>query len=134
MTAAAQRLLVVDDDPVARLVLTRILTRLGHPTFTAATVAGGVDLAVRARPDVVFSDFGLPDGTGDDLLAAVRLCGLDVPVVLVTGVAGLEQTRARTASGLPTGLHALAATLLKPLDTRAVSACLAQVLEPAAAR
>lgn len=128
MSDGSHRLLVVDDDPVARLVLARILTRLGHQVFSAADVAGGVDLALSVRPDLVFSDFDMPDGTGDDLLFAVRQCGLTMPVVLVTGVDGLEQSRARFGSGLVTDLPTLAATMTKPVDSRAVSACLAGLL------
>ena len=128
MTAGPLRLLVVDDDPVARLVLSRILARLGHQTYTASNVAGGVDVALQAQPDLVFSDFDMPDGTGDDLLTTVRQCGLMMPVVLVTGVAGLEQTRSRFGSGLVAELPTLAATLTKPVDSRAVSVCLTSVL------
>lgn len=123
------RFLIVDDDLVSRLVLSRILTRLGHQVFTASEVVGGVDLALRVRPDLVFSDFQLPDGTGDDLLLAVRQCALTMPVVLVTGVAGLEQSRARLGSGLMADLPALAATLTKPVDSRAISGCVTQLLE-----
>ena len=35
--------------------------------------------------DVLLADYRLPDGTGLDLLDAVKTRGLEVPVVLVTG-------------------------------------------------
>ena len=133
MSHATRRLLVVDDDPVSRLVLSRILTRLGHSVHAAADVGSGLTSATTLLPDLVFSDFQLPDGTGDDLLSAIRRAGLVMPFVLVTGLAELEQsrtTRRSEAGDQPT----VAATLTKPVDSRAVSACLRSVLDPARAR
>ena len=73
MTRRSLRLLVVDDDPVARLVLSRMLTRLGHQTDTPRPTSPPVwTSAVTAPPDLVFSDFSCPTAPADDLLAAIR--------------------------------------------------------------
>lgn len=134
MTPAHLRLLVVDDDPVARLVLSRILTRLGHQTDTAVDVASGLDLAVTAPPDLVFSDLQLPDGTADDLLAAMRRSALATPLVVVTGVAEMEQFRAGHSPATRLDHPARSMTLMKPVDSRSVSACISTVLEGFPAR
>ncbi len=134
MTGVTHRLVVVDDDPVARLVLSRILTRLGHEVQVAPDVAGGLAVAVAWVPDLVFSDFELPDGTGDELLLGIRRAGLSMPFVLVTGIAELDASRSIPGAD-PTGHQpTAAATLTKPLDSRAVSACLRTVLDHSATR
>ncbi len=134
MTGPARRLLVVDDDPVARLVLSRILSRLGHEVYVAADVGAGLATAVAEVPELVFSDFELPDGTGDDLLRGIREAGLTMPFVLVTGVVEIEESRS-TPGADPTGQQpTVAATLTKPVDSRAVSACLLAALDPSPTR
>lgn len=62
-----------------------------------------------ATPDVVLADERMPGKSGTELLRDLRAAGVDVPVVLITGV----------ASGLDTGeLDALGNTLVleKPFD------------------
>ncbi len=128
MTSASARLLVVDDDAVSRLVLARILSRLGHEVDLATDVASGVAAAAATSPDLVFADFRMPDGTGEDLLVALRRLALTMPVVYVTGVA--EREHPHDAVGLLPASHPVAAaTLSKPVDSRAVSACVASILE-----
>ncbi len=85
MTVA--RLLVVDDDPVSRLILRSMLERLGH----IVTEADGVDAALELlstmaptdRPELIICDYVMPERDGLDLLEA-RPLG-DVPFVLLTG-------------------------------------------------
>ena len=64
---------------------------------TAATIADAMVL-IEGRPDVVITDFELPDGTGASLIAAVRERGIEVPFILVTGDTGDSTRRAISAS------------------------------------
>lgn len=123
----SHRVVVVDDDAVARLVLSRVLRRLGHEVHDAQNVAGGLATVAETMPDLVLSDFFLPDGTGDDLLAAIRSAGLGMPFVLVTGVAELALSRSLQGDS-----PQVAATLTKPVDSRAVANCLSAVLDSVA--
>ncbi len=67
------RILVIDDDPDTLNVLRPLLAREGHHVLTSKSVAGGVALArAESRIDLLISDIALPDGSGCDLMAAVK--------------------------------------------------------------
>ncbi len=70
--AHALRLLVVEDHEATLQVLTRLLTRAGHKVVAAASVAAALEAAAQAKFDLVLSDLGLPDGTGNFLMEKLR--------------------------------------------------------------
>src|SRR3989442_9729895 len=84
------RVLYVDGDPTDQELTHRHLVR--HAPHIKLTVVGTVAEAVErvtiGDMDVMLADYRLPDGTGLDLLDAVKSRGLEVPVVLVTGSGG----------------------------------------------
>lgn len=85
--------LLVDDHDLIRQGLARAFER--HDDFTvlgeAGTVAEGKRLAHSLRPSVVVTDVRLPDGTGLDLVRALRATGEAVGIVVLTMYAGDEQ-------------------------------------------
>ncbi len=87
MSAPPLRLLLVEDDPLDRDIVQRLLERAG--VAFELDHAGDVATAARAfeRPhDCALIDLELPDGTGFELLRTVRERGLDAtPVVILTG-------------------------------------------------
>ena len=95
-TASPPRVLVVDDEPIVRDVLTRYLT---HEGFEVAAAADGHE-ALRAieegSPNVIVLDLMLPKLSGLELLRLVRLEST-VPVIILSAkvserdrIAGLE--------------------------------------------
>lgn len=68
------RIIIVDDDPDARLLLRIHLGRLGRYEVVgeAADVPAAMDLAHRTTPDVVVLDELLPGGPGHDAIPALR--------------------------------------------------------------
>ncbi len=68
---APQRILLVEDDPVALRTLARLLTVGGHAVTPAASAGATLDAARRDEPpfDLLISDIGLPDLSGWDLIA-----------------------------------------------------------------
>ena len=77
-------LLIAEDDPPLRDVLTRSLRAEG---FTASAVATGRELLEQALadlPDALVIDIGLPDADGRDLCQALRAQGLHAPVLFLT--------------------------------------------------
>jgi putative two-component system response regulator len=80
------RVLVVDDDPRVREMLSRLLRSQGYHV----SEAGGVDegLAILARDgevELVMSDLHMPGRDGVELLRAVRELHPDTAVVMLTG-------------------------------------------------
>ncbi|MEO7599431.1 MAG: CheR family methyltransferase, partial [Opitutus sp.] len=68
----AQRLLLVEDHESTLETLARLLRRDGHFVVTATTVALALAAAARDQFDLVISDIGLPDGTGNELMEKLR--------------------------------------------------------------
>ena len=67
------RVLLVEDHADTSAALERLLGRRGHEVHTAGSLAAVLQrLAGGERFDVLISDLGLPDGTGHDVLRAVR--------------------------------------------------------------
>jgi hypothetical protein len=65
-------ILLVEDHPDTNRMLCALLTRAGYMVTPAQSVAGAIE-AARARPfDLLLSDIGLPDGTGHELMDALR--------------------------------------------------------------
>jgi CheY-like chemotaxis protein len=94
--AGQLRVLAIDDDPA---VLNR-LARLLEPDFLllgAEHPTQGIELARRARPDLVLLDLALPDLRGFDVLAALKddPTTRSIPVLVMTGAGLSEADRER---------------------------------------
>ncbi len=72
MTLAPMRLLLVEDHADTAELLASLLESRGHEVVIAATVREALALATREPFDLVFSDLGLPDASGYDLMRALR--------------------------------------------------------------
>jgi DNA-binding NarL/FixJ family response regulator len=87
MTDGQVSVLLVEDDPIVRawvrLALQRSELRLAGE---AATMAEGLELVRRRRPNLLLVDYRLPDGNGVELIRALRRDGNHVPgLVMTTG-------------------------------------------------
>ena len=80
----ARRVLLVEDDAIARRRMLRLLTLAGFETQTASSLAGALEQLV-FRPDVVLTGAFLPDGSGLDLLHRIRRHDETVAVAVMTG-------------------------------------------------
>ena len=77
------KLLVVDDDPEVRGMLSRLLEVEGYKVTEAMTGAEAIGSLTNDQPDLVILDVMLTTEDGFDVLAAIRRTS-DVPVILVT--------------------------------------------------
>ena len=82
VAAAAEPILVVDDEPGIRQVCRLYLEREGFAVTEAASMAEAEAAVARERPALVVLDLMLPDGNGLDLCR--RLVGDGIPVVVLT--------------------------------------------------
>lgn len=75
--------LIVEDDSIARVALSAILTRLGYRVNSTETVAGG--LAALDGQQCVILDLNLPDGLGMIVLERIRSEKRAMRVAVATG-------------------------------------------------
>jgi len=91
--AVANCVLVVDDDPAARDLLSRFLEREGFTVRTAPDGRAGLDLARALRPRAILLDILLPGMDGWSVLAALKadpeLASIPVVIETVIGERGL---------------------------------------------
>ena len=82
-------MLVVDDEPTVRMLVTEILEDLGHIAIEAGDSASGLEvLQSDARIDLLVTDVGLPGGmTGRQMADAARVSRPDLKVLFITGYA-----------------------------------------------
>jgi diguanylate cyclase (GGDEF)-like protein len=95
-TLSTQCLLIVDDDPSAILLLSRVLE--GEARIVFATSGEAALRQIREhRPDLVLMDASMPGLDGLETCRRIRSdpCSADVPVIIVTAHADIElETRA----------------------------------------
>jgi two-component system, chemotaxis family, chemotaxis protein CheY len=81
------RILIVDDSRAMRMMVRRVLTQIGLRDATIEEAENGREAlgAIKADPpDLVLSDWNMPEMTGIELLRALNAEGVDVPFGFVT--------------------------------------------------
>ncbi|KQY11281.1 sigma-54-dependent transcriptional regulator [Rhizobium sp. Root482] len=86
------QILVIDDDPVQRRLLTNMIERLGHVAHLAENGRSGLEILERKRGliSVILLDLMMPEMNGHGFLEAVAERGIDTPVIVQTGQGGIE--------------------------------------------
>ena len=78
-------ILIIDDDPLVRRVLSDILSHEGHAVSTAGDGEEGIDMFGKREYDVVFTDLGMGSMSGYQVIRAVRAQREHVRVIVLTG-------------------------------------------------
>ncbi|HTY48446.1 MAG TPA: EAL domain-containing protein [Steroidobacteraceae bacterium] len=90
MSAAtpSPRVLLADDDRLLRDIAASVLGAAGFIVETAASGDAAVSQCADAMPDIVLLDVDMPGGDGYQACAGIRClpAGLDIPIVMVTGL------------------------------------------------
>jgi CheY-like chemotaxis protein len=79
------RILVIDDDKSARLLLDRVLTRAGHTVVIVDTGEQGLDALRRDKFDLIITDKNLPGIDGLELLRQARSTNPKLQAIVITG-------------------------------------------------
>jgi CheY-like chemotaxis protein len=119
------RILIVEDNPLNRLLIHDILELRGHEVLEAATVDEARDALATVRPDLLLLDVQIPGGGGEAIIREVRQRDdlNDLPIVAVTSLA-MPGDRERLLS---IGFQGY---LSKPIDTRTFGAAIESYLKP----
>lgn len=93
------RILIIDDDGIARDALGAFLIRMGHEARAAADGANGLAMFKNIAPDLVILDRELPALTGSQVLAKIREASPSAPVIILTGYDAPEDEARYLAGG-----------------------------------
>ncbi len=88
------RILVVDDNPEIRDVVTWLLEDEGLPVDTAADGQRAVEMATRVRPSLIVLDMGLPILNGEEVAARLREHYGEPPPIIVVSADGRAAEKA----------------------------------------
>lgn len=78
-------ILVIDDEPQLRRVLTRILSRAGHEVIEAKDGREGMKRFDAHRPQLVITDVFMPDKEGIETIAEIRSKAPKTCIVAISG-------------------------------------------------
>ncbi len=117
-----RRLLLVEDHEDSAEILRRMLTAAGYQVVAVGTVAAGLAAAAKQPFDLVISDLGLPDGSGNELMEKLRkdhgLSG-----IALSGY-GMEEDLARSRKA------GFVNHIIKPVDFSQLSEAITKLFSP----
>jgi two-component system cell cycle sensor histidine kinase/response regulator CckA len=121
-----ETVLVVDDHPGARDVITRMLEQGGFATVTAANGAEAIARLAAGPPvQAVVTDVSMPDMTGVELAYHVREHYPTLPIAIVSGDLGDIERSVIARAGVP--------FLKKPVRAEALQTAVREAIRAAAA-
>lgn len=91
-----RRILIVDDSPTLRKVLSFYLEKRGYGCAEAVNGRSALELLAREHFDLVILDMNMPVMSGSEVLATLREHSDDAPPILILSGDKEEETRARS--------------------------------------
>ncbi len=80
---ASPRVLLIEDEPIASALVTRLLDNHGFDVVVAEDGTAGIKAAEQVRPEIVILDLNLPDMHGYDVCKAIREDS-DTPILVLS--------------------------------------------------
>jgi two-component system chemotaxis response regulator CheY len=96
------KILVVDDSKAMRMIVIRTLRQAGYAGLEITEAMDGVEafgLVSSKKPDLILSDWNMPERNGIELLQALRAAGNRTPFCFVTSEGSDEMRAAAEQSG-----------------------------------
>ena len=115
--ATLGRILLVDDESNLLQALAEALEAAGYEVETAEDGEEGLRKFAAQPPDVVVTDWAMPNLSGEEMASAIRALNLNVPIILISGL-----SRGRNAECL------FDAILAKPFLSKTLISVVADVL------
>jgi DNA-binding NtrC family response regulator len=126
---AAERVLIVDDDPVQRRLLQNMVERAGYQVAAAESGEAAIDLMTAPNGphfECVVLDLVMPDLDGLGVLGRMREAGIAIPVIVQTAHGGIDVVVSAMRAGAtdfavkPVGAERLLVSLRNAMATRAL--------------
>ena len=127
--STSSRILVIDDNADAALMLSTLLTLKGHEVHSRLNGREGIQAAESLRPAVIICDIGMPelDGYATCRLIREQPWGQSLLLIALTGYGGEEDKRLAREAGFD--WH-----LVKPMDLDTLTGILSNLLGKGATR
>ena len=109
---AAERILVIDDDPDVREFISESLAEQGYDVYQANDGKSGLSAFAAEKPDLVVLDFIMPGLSGADVASRILSTHPEQPILFVSGYSETDSIR-RIAPNAP--------LLTKPFRAEALS-------------
>lgn len=77
-------ILIIDDEPIIRKLLARMMELEGYEVFQAADRVSGLKLLTAKTPQLVLCDVFLPDGNGVEMVKEIKELQPETEVILLT--------------------------------------------------
>jgi len=116
------KVLIIDDDPLVRESLARVVKKMDHEPFKADSLAAAREKLPAEHFDIVFCDVQMPDGSGLDLLPEIRASAAVPEVIIVTGYGDPDGAELAIKKGAWDYIE-------KPLSVKAVMLCVERALQ-----
>ena len=105
-------ILVIDDDPQIRMMLSELLKRENYKVRVVSSGLEALKQFSREKPDLVITDVVMPDMDGLELMLRLRKQQPDLKVLAISGGARIgPESYLKLADGLGAD-----ATIAKPMD------------------
>jgi len=92
--------LIVDDSAGVRQLIAATLAGAGFDVSVAAGAREAVQRLAESPTDALVVDYSMPRSSGVDLVRALRAAGVEIPIVMVSGVATPEEQKAAWEAGV----------------------------------
>ena len=115
-----QRILVVDDESLAREYLSEAVTNLGYTAIPVSDAEAALNAIEQEQPDVVMTDMRMPGMDGVELTRRIHERFPDMPVLLCTAHATIESA----VSAMKFGARDV---LMKPISIDAIEFSLKRI-------
>ena len=80
------RVLFVEDHSDSRCVIANLLRRCGYDVLVAESAGAALQVLNEHKFDVILSDIGLPDGSGDGLIMLAKQRDRSIAAVALSGI------------------------------------------------
>lgn len=84
------KILLIDDEPGIRRMMSLDLTADGYQVLTAASGVEGLDIFAAEHPPIVLTDIKMPGMDGIQVLARIKAADPDTEVIVITGHGDLD--------------------------------------------
>src|SRR4051812_13579219 len=90
LSMSGSTVLIVDDERTLARAVKAFLGEAGYEAEVAGDAEQAIELLLRLRPDVIFTDVRLPGMSGIDLLRRVKEFDPSIPVIIMTAYGTIE--------------------------------------------